>query len=216
MVSGTRIETTAYGAAALEQLRDVVARLKSDDPMKPVTLLLPNNLAGVAARRFLASTSIAALYLATLPRLAEQLAAGLLAAYFDTSIPPCADPSMSIPDTSFVAPGDTSTSPFPARIFNVICVPTAGALTVTVSGLTAAFMAASIAVNVPAADRSAMAAVPRSTVTGAFPFTLIENCLPGLTALSMLLGMGPESENPFAPGAAALSVALINLDSWLI
>ena len=79
MVSGTRIETTAYGAAALDQLRDVVARLKSDDPMKPVTLLLPNNLAGVAARRFLATTGIAALYLATLPRLAEQLAAGLLA-----------------------------------------------------------------------------------------------------------------------------------------
>jgi ATP-dependent helicase/nuclease subunit B len=78
-VSGTRIETTAYGAAALERLAEVVARLKADDPMKPVTLLLPDNLTGVVARRFLASTGIAALYLATLPRLAEQLAAGLLA-----------------------------------------------------------------------------------------------------------------------------------------
>jgi len=78
-VSGTRIETTAYGAAALDRLRDVVARRKADDPMKPVTLLLPNNLSGVVARRFLALSGIAALYLATLPRLAEQLAAGPLA-----------------------------------------------------------------------------------------------------------------------------------------
>jgi ATP-dependent helicase/nuclease subunit B len=81
MVIGTRVEPTTYGAAALGRLRDVVARLKGDDPMTPVTLLLPNNLAGITARRFLASEplGIAGLYLATLPRLAEQLAAGLLA-----------------------------------------------------------------------------------------------------------------------------------------
>jgi ATP-dependent helicase/nuclease subunit B len=80
-VIGTRVETTAYGAAALSRLRDVVAGLKSDDPMAPVTLLLPNNLAGITARRFLASSpgGVAGLYLATLPRLAEQLAAGVLA-----------------------------------------------------------------------------------------------------------------------------------------
>ncbi|TWD73092.1 PD-(D/E)XK nuclease superfamily protein [Kribbella amoyensis] len=78
-MTGTRIETTAYGAAALDQLRVVVTRLKADDPMRPVTLLLPNNLSGVVARRFLARSGIAALYLATLPRLAEQLAAGSLA-----------------------------------------------------------------------------------------------------------------------------------------
>ena len=78
MVSETRIETTAYGAAALECLRAVVARLKADDPMKPVTLLLPNNLSGVIARRHLARTGIAGLYLGTLGRLAEQLAAGAL------------------------------------------------------------------------------------------------------------------------------------------
>ncbi|NEA30149.1 PD-(D/E)XK nuclease family protein [Streptomyces sp. SID13031] len=78
-MSATRIETTAYGAAALAKLGEVVAELKGDDPMKPVTLLLPNNLAGVTARRFLARSTIGALYLATLPRLAEQLAAGTLA-----------------------------------------------------------------------------------------------------------------------------------------
>ncbi|MGY4770676.1 PD-(D/E)XK nuclease family protein [Kribbella sp. CWNU-51] len=78
-MSSTRIESTAYGAAALECLEAVVARLKADDPMTPVTLLLPNNLAGVIARRHLARSGIAGLYLATLERLAEQLAAGVLA-----------------------------------------------------------------------------------------------------------------------------------------
>src|SRR4051812_10693745 len=78
MVSTTRIESTAYGAAALECLQAVVARLKADDPMTPVTLLLPNNLSGVIARRQLAVSGIAGLYLATLERLAEQIAAGLL------------------------------------------------------------------------------------------------------------------------------------------
>ena len=77
-MSSTRIESTAYGAAALERLQAVVARLKADDPMKPVTLLLPNNLSGVIARRRLALSGIAGLYLATLERLAEQLAAGVL------------------------------------------------------------------------------------------------------------------------------------------
>ncbi len=77
-MSTTRIESTAYGAAALDRLHAVVARLKADDPMAPVTLLLPNNLAGVVARRQLATTGIAGLFLATLERLAEQLAASVL------------------------------------------------------------------------------------------------------------------------------------------
>src|SRR6266540_3274014 len=80
VVSTTRIESTAYGAAALERLHAVVARLKADDPMKPATLLLPNNLTGVIARRYLATKGpVGGLYLATLGRLAEQLTAGLLA-----------------------------------------------------------------------------------------------------------------------------------------
>jgi ATP-dependent helicase/nuclease subunit B len=78
---GTRVETTAYGAAALDRLREVVAELKRPDPMTPVTVLLPNNIAGLTARRFLASAGggVAGLFLATLPRLAEQLAASSLA-----------------------------------------------------------------------------------------------------------------------------------------
>ena len=81
---GTRIETTSYGVAAVECLRGVVAGHKHDDPMRPVTVLLPNNTAGLVARRLLATgvgggTGIAGLYLETLPRLAEQLAAAALA-----------------------------------------------------------------------------------------------------------------------------------------
>ncbi len=82
---GTRVETTAYGAAALNRLRDFVAERKRDDPMTPVTVLLPNNTAGLAARRHLAAglgdgrPGVTALHLATLPRLAEQLAAPSLA-----------------------------------------------------------------------------------------------------------------------------------------
>ena len=82
---GTRLETTAYGAAALDRLREVVAEVKRDDPMTPVTLLLPNNTAGLVARRRLAAgltddrPGVAAIQLATLPRLAEQLAAASLA-----------------------------------------------------------------------------------------------------------------------------------------
>jgi RecB family exonuclease len=79
VVSSTRVESTAYGAAALARLHAVVTQLKSDDPMAPVTLLLPNNLSGVVARRHLARSTVGGLYLATLERLAEQIAAGLLA-----------------------------------------------------------------------------------------------------------------------------------------
>ncbi len=76
---------TPYGAAALATLRDVVCEAKADDPMAPVTILVPNNLAGIVARRHLAAglgdaaNGIAGLRLATLARLAEQLASAVLA-----------------------------------------------------------------------------------------------------------------------------------------
>src|SRR5262245_35367352 len=82
---GTRVETTSYGVAAVECLRGIVAGHKQDDPMRPVTILLPNNTAGLVARRFLATglapdrAGIAGLYLETLPRLAERIAAPALA-----------------------------------------------------------------------------------------------------------------------------------------
>ncbi len=76
---------TPYGAQALDALTDVVRSAKAADPMAPVTLLLPHNLAGIGARRHLAhglsaeGTGVAGIHLATLPRLAEQLAAAGLA-----------------------------------------------------------------------------------------------------------------------------------------
>lgn len=77
----TRIISTPYGADALDRLRDVVAAAKRDDPMAPVTVLVPNNLAGIVARRSLARgladgrPGIAGLRVTTLPRLAEEIAA---------------------------------------------------------------------------------------------------------------------------------------------
>ena len=76
---------THYGAAALAVLRDVVRDAKSTDPMATVTLLVPNNLAGIVARRALAAglshdtNGVAGIQIATLPRLAERLGSPSLA-----------------------------------------------------------------------------------------------------------------------------------------
>lgn len=81
-----RLTVTAYGAEALEALRTVVADAKRDDPMAPVTVLVPTNIAGIVARRHLARglsperNGVAGLWFTTLPRLAEQLAAPTLTA----------------------------------------------------------------------------------------------------------------------------------------
>jgi hypothetical protein len=77
---------TGYGRGALEALQSAVARVKRDDPMTPVTMLLPNNVAGVVARRHLAggltgeTTGVAGLHLVTIGRLADQLASPTLTA----------------------------------------------------------------------------------------------------------------------------------------
>jgi ATP-dependent helicase/nuclease subunit B len=81
----TRVETTTYGAPALERLTAVVADLKHFDPMAPVTILAPNNVAGIVARRHLAKglgdglSGIAGIEVSTLARFAEQLSAHTLA-----------------------------------------------------------------------------------------------------------------------------------------
>jgi RecB family exonuclease len=81
-----QVRTTSYGRPALEALRSAVAEIKANDPMAPVTVLVPNNIAGIVARRFLAhglaqeSNGIAGIYFSTLARLAEQLAAPTLTA----------------------------------------------------------------------------------------------------------------------------------------
>ncbi|WP_034511507.1 PD-(D/E)XK nuclease family protein [Blastococcus sp. URHD0036] len=72
---------TTYGRAALEELRDVVREAKNGDPLAAVTVLVPNNIAGIVARRFLAQglgdghSGVAALFPTTVVRLAERFAA---------------------------------------------------------------------------------------------------------------------------------------------
>ena len=51
---GAQVSFTAYGREALETLGAVVAEAKKDDRMAPVTVLVPNNIAGSVARRHLA------------------------------------------------------------------------------------------------------------------------------------------------------------------
>ena len=81
--------TRPYGRGAAEALRDVVAARKHDDPLAPVTVIVPTNYVGVAARRLLAGGSLGRLTSAgegvagvtflTVYRLAELLGAPRLA-----------------------------------------------------------------------------------------------------------------------------------------
>ena len=70
--------------AALAALRKRVAAEKAEDPLAPVTVLVPNNIAGLFVRRHLARgvtegrPGIAGVFISTLPRLAEQVAAASL------------------------------------------------------------------------------------------------------------------------------------------
>jgi RecB family exonuclease len=81
---------TAHGRPAAEALRERVAEAKADDPLAPVTVLVPTNYVGVSIRRLLATgalgpvttrgAGIAGLTLLTVYRLAELLGAPGLAA----------------------------------------------------------------------------------------------------------------------------------------
>ena len=51
--------TTAYGIEALEALRRLVSDAKRDDPMAPVLVLAPNQVAATVARRYLARHGLA-------------------------------------------------------------------------------------------------------------------------------------------------------------
>lgn len=81
---------TPYGRPAAELLRERVSAAKADDPLEPVTVLVPTNYVGVSTRRLLAAgalgpvtsrgTGIAGLTLLTVYRLAELLGSSTLAA----------------------------------------------------------------------------------------------------------------------------------------
>lgn len=79
-----RVVTTAYGIAALDALRTAVGEVKRDDPMAPVMVIAPSNIAGIVARRHLAHgvagrPGVAGIEVTTLARLAERLASPVLA-----------------------------------------------------------------------------------------------------------------------------------------
>jgi ATP-dependent helicase/nuclease subunit B len=74
------VDATSYGAAAYQALAAVVASAKAGDPLAPVTLVVPGERVGVAARRVLARgvvpgrAGVAGLRVLTMRRLAESLA----------------------------------------------------------------------------------------------------------------------------------------------
>jgi len=83
------VVTTAYGRAASDALREAVARAKGADALAPVSVIVPTNSVGVAARRRLAASGfgpaspgrgVVAVTFLTVYRLAELLAAPTLAA----------------------------------------------------------------------------------------------------------------------------------------
>jgi ATP-dependent helicase/nuclease subunit B len=84
-----RVEWVPYGRGAAEALRAQVGAVKGDDPLAPVTVVVPSNHVGVATRRLLASGSLgpisargiglAAVTFVTPYRLAELLGAPVLA-----------------------------------------------------------------------------------------------------------------------------------------
>jgi hypothetical protein len=82
---------TSYGRAAASALREAVGRAKGDEPLAPVTVVVPSNHVGVASRRLLASGAVgpvatgagvglAAVTFVTQYRLGELLGAADLAA----------------------------------------------------------------------------------------------------------------------------------------
>ena len=78
-----RVVWTGYGGLAYGALRQVVGEVKADDPLAPVSVLVPSHLCGVIARRVLARgvggrPGIAGLSVLTVDRLAERVAAAEL------------------------------------------------------------------------------------------------------------------------------------------
>src|ERR1019366_5762038 len=80
---GMPVVWTSYGAPAHDALGLAVAEAKDGDPLAPVSVLVPANLCGVAARRVLARGvagrgGVAGLSVLTVDRLAERIAAPAL------------------------------------------------------------------------------------------------------------------------------------------
>lgn len=76
-----RLQLVPFGAPATAALADLIAAIKGDDPLQPVTVVMPSALAAVTVRRALAAGGLAATELVTLPALVPRLAARVLAAH---------------------------------------------------------------------------------------------------------------------------------------
>ncbi|HVM66139.1 MAG TPA: hypothetical protein VMU14_14830, partial [Acidimicrobiales bacterium] len=85
---GFEVHTTPYGEPAGELLAAQVRARKGGDPLAPVTVVVPATYAGIAARRRLARDGIAAVTFVTVQRLAERMAAPVLAASGRRPAPP--------------------------------------------------------------------------------------------------------------------------------
>jgi len=55
---GIDIRWMRYGRPAAEELRASISLAKGDEPLAPVTIVVPSNYVGVATRRLLASGSL--------------------------------------------------------------------------------------------------------------------------------------------------------------
>src|SRR4051812_35808676 len=87
---GVRVQWVEYGRPAAEGLRAAIADAKAGEALTPVTVVVPSNHVGVAARRLLASGAVGpvssqgrglvAVTFLTVYRLAELLGAARLAA----------------------------------------------------------------------------------------------------------------------------------------
>ncbi len=86
---------TPYGAAATERLGKQIAVLKNGDPLAPVTVVVPTNIAGLAVRRALGGKGqgIAAVNFLKLFDLAERLAGRQMAVEFERT--PLSGPVLS-------------------------------------------------------------------------------------------------------------------------
>jgi ATP-dependent helicase/nuclease subunit B len=86
---GVRVEWVSYGRPAADALRQAIEEAKGDDPLAPVSVIVPSNHVGVGTRRLLASgvlgpvsrrgTGVAAVTFLTVYRLAERLGSPVLA-----------------------------------------------------------------------------------------------------------------------------------------
>ena len=55
------IRWVRYGRPAAEELRAAISLAKDDEPLAPVTIVVPSNYVGVATRRLLASGALGSL-----------------------------------------------------------------------------------------------------------------------------------------------------------